>query len=128
MRCPPGAPAGVGTTAGFAIVDVMTPDLARLHAALERQIALLAPIAHRLRLAVVHPPIAPHDWRGPASRSYASLEEQLRSRIRDAEDAVAAALHHSRLAAGQVAAVPVTAVPVAAAQVSAAKLRGPGHG
>ena len=106
MRCPPSGPAGVPAAAGFAIVECMTPDLALLHAALERRIAVLAQIAHRLRLAVVHPPIAPYDWRGPASRSYASLEEQVRSRIREAEDAVAAALHHSRLAAGQLAAVP----------------------
>lgn len=82
----------------------MTPDFAALSAALERQIALLAPIEHRLRLAVVHPPIAPHDWQGPASRAYSSLEEQLRACIRDADEAAAAALHHARLAVGQVAA------------------------
>jgi hypothetical protein len=102
MRCAPTELRQVSEAARFAIVDRMTPDLALLRAALERQIALLAPIAHRLQQAVVHPPIAPHDWRGPASRSYAALEEQLRSRIREAEDAVGAALHHSRLALGQV--------------------------
>ncbi|HEV7742006.1 MAG TPA: hypothetical protein VGO65_06265 [Pseudolysinimonas sp.] len=82
----------------------MTPDLLLLQAALERQVALLTPISHRLRLAVVHPPIAPHDWSGPASRSYGSLEQQLRVRIREADDAVSGALSDCRLALGQVAA------------------------
>jgi hypothetical protein len=101
MRCAPIAPAHVSGVIPFATLDLMTPDLLLLQAALERQIAVLAPISHRLRLAVVHPPIAPHDWLGPASRSYAALEEQLRARLRDAEDAVVGALHDSRLAVGQ---------------------------
>jgi hypothetical protein len=74
-----------------------------LVAALDSQISVLAPVAARLHLAVVHPPIAPHDWQGPASRSFGDLEQRLRSSLRLADDAAGAALHASRIARGQVA-------------------------
>jgi hypothetical protein len=82
------------------IVDARI-DSTELLAALEHQIAVLAPIAARLHAAVVHPPIAPHDWQGPASRSYGAFEQQLRDLLRAADDAVGASLHSSRLARGQ---------------------------
>jgi hypothetical protein len=79
----------------------MTPDSSLLRAALERQAAALAPVAAVLRQATAHPPISPHDWRGPASRSYDGLEVELRARISAADDAVEAALHSTRIGLGQ---------------------------
>jgi hypothetical protein len=75
----------------------MTPDPA-LRAALEHQVAILVPIAGRLRAAIVHPPIAPHDWGGPASSGFDELEGRLRRRIAVAEDCVATLLRDTRLA------------------------------
>lgn len=80
---------------------ITTPDQALLRVYLERQAQALAPVAMRLREAVVHPPISPHDWHGPASDSYAALESQLRARIRAAEAAVTEALHSTRIALGE---------------------------
>jgi hypothetical protein len=80
---------------------ITTPDQALLRAYLERQEQALSPVVARLREAVVHPPISPHDWHGPASDSYAALESRLRARIRAAEAAVTDALHSTRLALGQ---------------------------
>jgi hypothetical protein len=79
---------------------VTTDDIA-LRAALAHQAAVLAPIRARLQEEVVHPPIAPHDWRGPAAYAYALVEDRLRSRIRAAEAVVEQALHHTRIAMGQ---------------------------
>lgn len=81
----------------------MDPDLSALAAALDRQIRVLAPVAARLRMAVVHPPVAPPDWHGPAAVSFGELEMQLRAQLRRAADAAEAALHAGRLAAGQLA-------------------------
>lgn len=100
-----GPPVVIGASRGCrdpAIVRVMTPESALLHAALQRQADALAPIAARLQLAVAHPPIAPLEWDGPAAQGYADLEGRLRSRIRAADDMVSAALHHTKLALGQV--------------------------
>jgi hypothetical protein len=80
----------------------MTPDPA-LRAALERQIAILVPVSGRLHAAHVRPPIAPRDWGGPASRGFAELEHDLRTRITAADEAVRALLHDSRLALAGVA-------------------------
>jgi hypothetical protein len=74
-------------------------DLALRHA-LEQQVSALVPIAADLHAAVVHPAVAPADWHGPASDAYASLEAQMRSRIAEAERAVAVTLQTSRLALG----------------------------
>lgn len=79
----------------------MTTDDIALRAALIHQAAVLAPIHARLRAAVVHPPIAPRSWRGSAAYAYALVEDRLRGRIRAADDAVAEALHHTRIAIGQ---------------------------
>ena len=78
------------------------PDQALLRAHLERQAQALGPIAERLHDAVAHPPISPYDWHGPASRSYAARESQLRDRLRAAEEAVSAALHSTRMALGRI--------------------------
>jgi hypothetical protein len=75
----------------------MTPDPA-LRSALEQQVAVLAPMSGRLHAAHVHPPIAPRDWGGPASRGFAELERELRTLITAADETVAALLHDSRLA------------------------------
>lgn len=76
----------------------MNPSLLPL---LEHQARVLAPVAARLHVAVAHPPIAPHEWQGEAARSFERLEEQLRGRLREAEDRVASALHSTRLAIGR---------------------------
>ncbi|MEO8261375.1 MAG: hypothetical protein ABI566_02300 [Pseudolysinimonas sp.] len=76
----------------------MTPDQSALRAALERQAQVLVPVAADLHAAVAHPPVAPHDWHGPASDSYQALERQVRSRLISAEFAVAAALGSTRQA------------------------------
>src|SRR5690606_14880937 len=73
-----------------------------LAAALERQAALLAPVAAHLAAASAHPPIAPADWGGPASRAFAELEGRLRAQLARADEAVAAALHGTRIALGRV--------------------------
>jgi hypothetical protein len=78
-----------------------TPELSLLRMCLERQAEALGPVAARLHEAVVHPPVSPYDWHGPASDSYAALESHLRARIRAAEAAVTAALHSTRAALGQ---------------------------
>lgn len=69
-----------------------------LRPALEQQIAILVPVSGRLHAACVHPPIAPRDWGGPASRGFAELERELRDRIATADEAVRVLLHDSRLA------------------------------
>jgi hypothetical protein len=74
----------------------MNPVPSALLAALERQAQLLAPVAAALQAAVAHPPVAPHDWRGPASDAYLALEREVRSRVVSAEFAVAAALGSTR--------------------------------
>jgi hypothetical protein len=89
----------------------MEPDLAGLRVALERQALMLAPIAHRLRLGVVHPPVAPHDWNGPASVSFGALENRLRHAIRLAADATDEALHATRIAVAQVTRLQQVVVP-----------------
>ncbi|MBX3195210.1 MAG: hypothetical protein KF727_08965 [Microbacteriaceae bacterium] len=73
-----------------------------LRAALDRQAAVLAPISARLHAAVVHPPVAPHDWGGPAARGFAELEHELRTSIAAADDTVSGLLHATRIAAGRV--------------------------
>jgi hypothetical protein len=79
----------------------MTPDPSALAAALERQAQLLAPVAAGLHAAAAYPAVAPHDWRGPASQAYRDLEQRLRSRVADADAAVATALRSTRLALAQ---------------------------
>jgi hypothetical protein len=78
----------------------MTDPLA-LRTLLEQQAAHLAPISARLHVASAHPPIAPTDWRGPASEGYAALEARLRSRIVAGEHAVDEALRGTRAALGE---------------------------
>jgi hypothetical protein len=78
-------------------------DLALRHA-LEQQVSALIPIAADLHVAVVHPPVAPADWHGPASDAYASLEARMRSRVVEADRAVAATLQTSRIALGDLGA------------------------
>jgi hypothetical protein len=68
---------------------------------LEHSAGVLAPVAARLHVAVAHPPISPHEWQGPAAQAFEQLEEELRSRLRAAEDAAASALHSMRIAIGQ---------------------------
>lgn len=80
----------------------MTPDPVLLAAALERQAAVLAPLSARLEAAVVHPPIAPREWGGPASRAFADLERRLRAELVRADEAVGAALHGTRIALGRI--------------------------
>ncbi|HWM34886.1 MAG TPA: hypothetical protein VNR36_11670 [Pseudolysinimonas sp.] len=75
----------------------MNPDPA-VRAALQQRITILAPVSARLHAAHVHPPIAPHDWHGPAARAFADLEAELRGRITAADELVAALLRESRLA------------------------------
>lgn len=89
----------------------MNPDLTALQVALERQAEVLAPIAHRLRLGVVHPPVAPHDWSGPASVTFAEREVTLRQLIRHAAEAAETALHETRLALSQVGHLQAVRVP-----------------
>jgi hypothetical protein len=89
----------------------MFPDLAALEAALERHAVALAPVAQHLREAVVHPPVAPHDWGGPAARSYRELEHQLRGRVRHAADAAERALHETRLALARASALEAEVLP-----------------
>ncbi|CAN5539414.1 hypothetical protein BH09ACT4_BH09ACT4_05670 [soil metagenome] len=79
----------------------MTPDSTLLQVQLRRQAAALAPVAIHLQAAMMHPPISPHDWYGPASLSYADLETRLRARIAAAGDAVESALRSTRVAIGQ---------------------------
>lgn len=62
------------------------------------------PVAAGLRAVVAHPPVAPADWHGPASAAYAGLEIRMRSRVAAADDAVAAALHSTRIALGDLGA------------------------
>lgn len=79
----------------------MDPDTSALRAALERQVAVLAPVAARLRVATAHPPISPHDWHGPAASAYRELEQRLRARLVSAGDAAEAARHCARLTLAQ---------------------------
>lgn len=79
----------------------MDPDTSAVRAALERQAAVLAPVAARLRAATAHPPISPHDWHGPAASAYRHLEERLRVRLVSAGDAADAARHSARLTLAQ---------------------------
>ena len=78
-------------------------DLA-LRRALELQVSALIPIAADLHVAVTHPAVAPADWHGPASDAYASLEARMRSRVVEAERAVASTLQTSRIALGDLGA------------------------
>lgn len=77
----------------------MIPDSPALRAALERQAAVLAPVAARLQAATAHPPISPHDWRGPAADAALLLEDRLRAALHSAEAAATGALHSTRIAA-----------------------------
>jgi hypothetical protein len=79
----------------------MTPDPSALRAALERQAEVLAAVAARLRTATAHPPISPHDWRGPAASAYRELEQRLREGMVAADDAAETARHSARLALAQ---------------------------
>jgi hypothetical protein len=79
----------------------MTPDPSALRAALERQAAVLTPVAAGLRAATAHPPISPHDWHGPAATAYREFEQRLRVGLVAADDAVEAARHSTRLALAQ---------------------------
>lgn len=75
-----------------------------LRRALEQQVSALIPIAAGLHVAVAHPAVAPADWHGPASDAYASLEARMRSRVAEAERAVASTLQTSRIALGDLGA------------------------
>jgi hypothetical protein len=87
--------------AGIADRGRMTPDPSALRAALERQAAVLAAVAARLRAVTAHPPISPYDWHGPAASAYRELEQHLRDGLRAADDAAEAARHSARLAIAQ---------------------------
>jgi hypothetical protein len=77
-----------------------TPDpaTALVRAALERQAAVLAPVAARLHAAAAHPPTAPPDWRGPAADAFADRELRLRRELAEADAAANASLAHTRAA------------------------------
>lgn len=56
--------------------------------ALERQIALLAPVIEHLRTAANAPsPMFSDEWRGPAAEAAADFAIELQARLRIAEDA-----------------------------------------
>ncbi len=80
-----------------------TVDLALRHA-LEQQAAALLPIVADLHAAVVHPPVAPAEWHGPASDAYAGLERRMLARVAEAERLVAATLQSTRVALGHLGA------------------------
>lgn len=77
------------------LLSAQPADLA-LRRALERQVAALVPVDAELQSAATHPPLAPPDWHGPASRAYDGLMVRLRTRLSVAERAVAGALQTSR--------------------------------
>jgi hypothetical protein len=89
-------PAILGWSAGHP--GALTPDAPLLQTQLHRQAATLTGVCADLRIAVARPPVAPHDWHGPASRAYAELEDRLRTRLAVAADAAAVALQSTRLA------------------------------
>jgi len=63
-------------------------DPVAIVAALDRQIALLAPVAEHLRLATRSPsPLLADEWRGPAATAAGRFADELRARLREAEDA-----------------------------------------
>ncbi len=76
----------------------MFPDPRSLEVPLERQLTVLAPISSRLHVAAMHPLVAPHDWRGPASLAYRDLEEELLASVRRAAETAEAAVHSTRRA------------------------------
>ena len=62
-------------------------------AAVERQLALLAPASRRLAAASAHPPhLADGDWRGVASHAYRRREQELASLLGSADHALSAAV------------------------------------
>jgi len=76
-------------------------DPTALTATLEQRAAFLAPISARMHVAAAHPPLAPTDWKGPASEAYTTLEARVRSRLAAAEHAVDEALRGTRAALGE---------------------------
>lgn len=77
------------------------PDPVALRTVLERQLALLTPVADHLGdPASVPPPLPPDDWSGPAAQRAAATREELRDRMRDAETLTREALHRVRVALG----------------------------
>jgi hypothetical protein len=76
-------------------------DPAALRTLLEQQVAQLAPIEQNLLDCATHPPIAPTDWHGPASSSYAELQARLLTRVALCWTAVSAAIASSRQALGE---------------------------
>ena len=80
------------------LADSTSPARLALAPALERQIALLAPIARGLQPRSCTRRSRRADWHGPAAQCVRRLETRLRARVARAEDAVAATLQSSRLA------------------------------
>lgn len=78
----------------------MTPvDPIAIRAALERQLALLAPVAVHLRDAATGPsPLVDDEWRGPAADAADGFDMELRSRLRAADDAAEDAVRRLRIA------------------------------
>lgn len=63
-------------------------DPASIRAGLERQLALLAPVAEHLHAAAIGPsPLVADEWRGPAAEAASAFLDELRARLRDAEAA-----------------------------------------
>lgn len=71
------------------------PDPTR--AGLERQLALLAPVAEHLGAAAALPDPLGDDWRGPAADGATRFHADLRERMRDAHRLAEDALRIARL-------------------------------
>lgn len=65
-------------------------------AALEQQLALLAPVAEDLRAAVTAPPVLGDEWRGPAAETADRFLAELRATLARAEAAADDAVQHLR--------------------------------
>lgn len=76
-------------------------DPAALRLVLERQLALLTPVADHLGdPASIPSPLPPDDWSGPAAQRAAATRAELSGRMRDAEALAREALRRVRAALG----------------------------
>lgn len=79
----------------------MTTEAEATRRSLHERLVALATVATGLQAAARYPPIAPTDWRGPASEAYDSLEAMLRLRLVAAERTASAAERSIRIAIGE---------------------------
>jgi hypothetical protein len=80
-------------------VTPLPVDPTAIRAALERQLVLLAPVREHLRAASLAPAVErTAGWRGPAAEAAATRDDELRSRIRRAADAVDDRIRELRVA------------------------------